>query len=62
VSNHKQRDKNRATAKALYNLVTPLGICTNCDLPGSHYVPPGFGTEGGFICLPRRQYELVPGA
>jgi hypothetical protein len=51
VSNHKQRDKNRATARALHDLVTPPHICRNCGKPGSHYGPAGFGSPGGYTCL-----------
>lgn len=27
-------------------------ICLNCGRPGPHFVPPGFGTPGFFMCKP----------
>jgi len=48
--NKKQRDKNRATAE-YYETVWPWP-CPNCGemVTSGHFVPPGFGGTGFYIC------------
>jgi len=48
--NKKQRDKNRTTAEL--NKIVKLRPCPNCGRLTNygHFVPPGFGDAGHYIC------------
>jgi hypothetical protein len=51
MSNRKQRDKNKLTARLLKeSLGLNLFICRNCGIGDSHYVPPVFGQLGFYSC------------
>lgn len=50
--NREQRNKNRATALALYYKCPPKRVCPNCGekTHHGHFVPPYFGGKGFYIC------------
>lgn len=49
MSTRKQRRERAKTFLAKFK----QGICINCGEKGPHFVPPGFGSGGMFICKKR---------
>lgn len=47
------------TQQPIGRIKNPFGrLCPNgCGEPGPHFVPPGFGSPGMFICKPKPKVE-----
>ena len=53
--NKNKRDKRVIAARNI-NWVSP--ICRNCGKIGHHYMPPGFGDGGGYICRASKASDM----
>lgn len=51
MSSRKERARRRHRFPVLY------GVCPNCKEKGPHFVPPGFGSGGFFMCKPKEEKE-----
>ena len=44
------RERKRARARSAYKLNLSTGECPKCGARDTHFVPPGMGDPGFFIC------------
>jgi hypothetical protein len=54
----KKAQRNRDTIAIDKRIRDPWrGMCPNgCGEPGPHFVPPGFGSPGVFVCTPKENH------